>query len=153
MRILEIMTSNPACCTPDTTLRDVARMMVEYDCGEIPICDSRDNGHLIGVITDRDIVCRAVADGLDMSRTPVSSCMTTPAITLMKNATLEDAVNLMEENMIRRIPITDETGCVCGIVSQADLAIKANDDQLTEVVKEVSRPTDESSRVGSSSNR
>ena len=153
MRLLEIMTTEPACCTPDTTLRDVARMMVEYDCGEIPVCDSSDRGHVIGVITDRDIACRAVADGMDPNRTPVSACMTTPALTLKPDATLEDAMNLMEENMIRRIPVTNGEGCVCGIVSQADIACKANSKQLSEVVKEVSKPTEESSRVGSTSNR
>ena len=153
MKILEIMTSDPACCTPEATLRDVARMMVEYDCGEIPVCDSKDRGHIVGVITDRDIVCRAVAEGLDMSRTAVSTCMTTPAITLKKDATLEDAIALMEKNMIRRLPITDKDGCVCGIVSQADIALKSDDDTISEVVKEVSQPIESASCVGDTSSK
>jgi CBS domain-containing protein len=151
MKILEMMTSDPACCTPEATLRDVARMMVEYDCGEIPVCDSKDRGHIIGVITDRDIVCRAVAEGLDMSRTPVSTCMTTPAITLKKDATLEEAIELMETNMIRRLPITDKDGCVCGIVSQADIALKADSESISEVVREVSQPCESSSQVSNPS--
>ena len=147
MTILELMTSDPACCTPDTTLREVARMMVEYDCGEIPICDSNTNGHVIGVVTDRDIVCRAVAEGKDMSRTPVSFCMTAPAITASPNMKIEEAIELMEKKMIRRLPVTDDTGCVCGMLSQADIACKGDKDLLVEVVQEVSQPTDEASRV------
>lgn len=153
MRLLELMTSDPACCTPDTTLREVARMMVEYDCGEIPVCNSGERGTIVGVITDRDIVCRAVADGMDMSEATVSQCMTTPAMTLTAESTLEDAVNLMEENMIRRIPIVDKDGCVCGMVSQADIARKSDGSKVGEVVREVSKPCEESSRVGSASAR
>jgi CBS domain-containing protein len=153
MKILDLMTNDVACCTPDTTLREAARMMVEYDCGEIPVCDTRGQGHVVGVITDRDIVCRAVADGLDMGATMVSSCMTSPAVTLTTEATLEDAMGLMEENMIRRIPIVDKDGCVCGIVSQADIARKSEGHMVSEVVREVSRPSEEASRVGTSSNR
>lgn len=153
MTISEIMTKNPACCTPDTTLREVARMMVEHDCGEIPVCDSRDSGHPIGVVTDRDIVCRAVADGVDVGRTPVSSVMTTPAITASPEMSLEDCCNLMEENMVRRIPVVDASGCICGIVSQADIACKSDSTVISEIVKEVSKPTEEPSRVGFSSYR
>ena len=153
MKISELMTSDPVCCTADTTLRDVARMMVEFDCGEIPVCDSSERGHIVGVITDRDIVCRAVADGLDMSQTPVSKCMTSPAVTASCDTSLKDAMEMMETNMIRRLPITDETGCICGILSQADIAMKADKDSTAEVVMEVSKPTDHSSRVNTTSNR
>lgn len=128
-------------------------MMVEHDCGEIPVCDSRDSGHPIGVVTDRDIVCRAVADGVDVGRTPVSSVMTTPAITASPEMSLEDCCNLMEENMVRRIPVVDASGCICGIVSQADIACKSDSTVISEIVKEVSKPTEEPSRVGFSSYR
>ena len=153
MRISEIMTSNPTCCTPDTTLKDAARMMAECDCGEIPVCDSNDKGHVIGVITDRDITCRAVAQGLDVNKTPVSKCMTTPVISSSPNASLEDVMELMEENMIRRIPVIDDRGCVCGMLSQADIACKTDGLRVTEIVREISQPTDEASRVGSASMR
>lgn len=153
MTVSEIMTKNPACCTPDTTLREVARMMVEHDCGEIPVCDSRDSGHPIGVVTDRDIVCRAVADGVDVNRTPVSSAMTTPPITASPDMTLEDCCALMEENMIRRIPVVDQSGCICGIVSQADIACRGEGEIIVEIIKEVSQPTEAPSRVGFSSYR
>ena len=153
MKVSDIMTSEPTCCTPDTTLRDVAKMMVECDCGSVPVCDAHDHGHIVGVITDRDIVCRAVAQGLDINRTAVSTCMTTPAVTLHREAPLEDAADLLEQNMIRRIPITDNDGCVCGILAQADIASKGEGTMITEVLREVSRPTQDSSRVGSASMR
>lgn len=149
MNISEIMTRNPACCTPDMTLREVARMMVEHDCGEIPVCDQRQNSHVIGVITDRDVCCRAVADGMDVNTTAVSTCMTTPAVTCNPEMSLQDCCNLMEQNMIRRVPVVDSQDCIVGIVSQADIACKGEAGVLTEIVKQVSQPTEESSRVGS----
>lgn len=129
------------------TLREVARMMVEHDCGEIPVCDSRQNGHVMGVITDRDICCRAVADGMDVNTAAVSTCMTSPAVTCNPDMTLEECCNLMEQNMIRRVPVVDQNDCVVGIVSQADIACKGDAGVLTEIVKEISQPTEESSRV------
>jgi CBS domain-containing protein len=145
MKILEIMTSDPACCSPDATLRDVSRMMVEYDCGQIPVCNEKDE--IIGVITDRDIVCRAVAEGMDMSTTRVSECMTTSPITVTADTKLEDAINLMEKNMIRRLPVMSENGTLCGMLSQADIACKGNQDLLAEVVQEVSQPTEHASLI------
>lgn len=153
MKISEIMTSNPICCTPDTTLKDAARMMAENDCGQIPVCDSKENGEVVGVITDRDIVCRAVADGLDIHRTRVRECMSAPVITLASDSDLEDAIDLMELNMIRRLPIIDDTNCVCGMLSLSDIACKTDGRKTTEVTKEVSRPTEEPSRVGTASMR
>ncbi|MEA2552987.1 MAG: hypothetical protein QOJ65_1163 [Fimbriimonadaceae bacterium] len=153
MRVSEIMTKNPACCTPDSTLRDVARMMVEHDCGEIPVCEDRSGGGLVGVITDRDIVCRAVADGMDVNTTTADCCMTTPPVSASPDMSLDDVCSLMEENMIRRVPVVDESGCVCGIVSQADIACKANGYVIAEIVREVSKPTEDPSHVGTSSTR
>ncbi len=153
MKVSDIMTSDPTCCTPDSTLRDVAKTMADCHCGSIPVCDSHDHGHVVGVITDRDIVCRAVALGLDVNRTPVSACMTVPPVTLNNDAALEDASDLMKENMIRRIPIIDGNGCLCGIVSQADIADKGDSQMISQIMREVSQPTETSSRVGSASMR
>lgn len=128
-------------------------MMVEHDCGEIPVCDQRQNGHVIGVITDRDICCRAVADGMDVNITTASACMTTPAVTCTPDMSLEDCCNLMEQNMIRRVPVVDQTGTVCGIVSMADVACRGETAVITEIVQQISQPTEEPSRVGYSSDR
>src|SRR6186713_3160059 len=77
MTVNELMTLDPVCCTPQTPLREVARLMSSHDCGEIPVVETRDNRLLIGVVTDRDIVLRAVADGRNPADTPIETCMTT----------------------------------------------------------------------------
>jgi CBS domain-containing protein len=139
MTVKDIMTPAPACCTLDTGLRDVAHMMVEHDCGEIPICD--DGKRPIGVVTDRDIVCRLVAEGLNPLDHAARDCMSTPAITVAADAEVADASRLMEQYRIRRLPVVDAAGAICGIVSQADLAVKGPSAIAIEMVEKVSERT------------
>lgn len=139
MRIEDIMTKNPKFCTPDTNLREVARMMVDCDCGEIPIVDSQQNRKPIGVITDRDIVCRAVAQGKNPLELSARDCMTTPAVTCTPETTVEDCCRHMEQRQVRRIPVVDKNAQLCGIVSQADLARTLPAQQSGGVVKQVSQ--------------
>ena len=131
------MTANPQCCSADTSLNEVAKLMVECDCGEIPVVDSTKK--LVGVVTDRDIVCRAVAKGLNTASAKASEVMTSPVISVTEECSLEDVLAKMEENQIRRVPVVDGTGCVCGIISQADVAHHAQEEETGEMVKEVSR--------------
>ena len=145
MTVQNIMTTNVACCTPDTPLNQVARMMVEHDCGEIPIADN--SGRVLGVVTDRDICCRAVAHDCNVCETTASEIMSTPVVTAQPTMSLEQCAQLMEQNMIRRIPVVDQNGCCCGIVAQADLANKS-DGVVEEVVKYVSQPTHSASNTG-----
>ena len=135
----EIMTPAPQCCSADTTLNDVANLMVEADCGEIPITDG--SNRLIGVITDRDIVCRVVAKGKDPSSVTASECMTQPVVCVNEDTPIEDVLSVMEENQIRRVPVVDASGCCCGIISQADIALSATDNKVGEMVREVSKDT------------
>ena len=136
-RAREIMTPSPQCCARETTLNEVANLMVEADCGEIPITDG--SNRLVGVVTDRDIVCRAVAKGKNPSATTAGEVMTEPVVCVDENSSLEDVVAVMEENQIRRVPEVDATGCCCGIISQADVAMHAREGQTGELVKEVSK--------------
>jgi CBS domain-containing protein len=147
MNVRDVMTSKPVCGTPDTSLREVARLMVEHDCGEIPIVDSRDSMRPIGVVTDRDITCRVVAAGRNPLELTAADCMTTPVVCVTPDTSLEDCCNLMEENQVRRVPVVDEFGCCCGIVAQSDVARKASRTLASELVKEVSEPTGAASRV------
>lgn len=133
----EIMTSAPQCCSSDTTLNEVANLMVEADCGEIPVIDA--SNRLIGVITDRDIVCRVVAKGKNPSAVTAAECMSEPVVVVTEDTTLEDVMAVMEENQIRRVPVVDAAGSCCGIISQADVAKAATDNQTGELVKEVSK--------------
>lgn len=146
MQVREIMTENPACCAPDASVRDAARLMVDNDCGEIPVVDAQ--GKPVGVITDRDIACRAIAEGKD-GKTQVREVMSSPAITVSPETSVEDCCRTMEENQIRRVPVVDEKGSCCGIVAQADVALEGTGQMAAEVVRDVSRPSEDASRASS----
>lgn len=133
----DVMTANPQCCSADTPLNEVAKLMVECDCGEIPVVDSAKK--LVGVVTDRDIVCRAVAKDLNTAAVKAREVMTQPVISVKEDCTLDDVLSTMEEHQIRRVPVLDAGGCVCGIISQADVALVAQESETGELVKEVSR--------------
>ncbi|HEY8518938.1 MAG TPA: CBS domain-containing protein [Gammaproteobacteria bacterium] len=139
MQVRDIMTENPACCSPETRLDEVARLMADNDCGEIPIVDEQ--GRPAGVVTDRDIACRAVARGLDPKRTTAREVMSDPVVTASLDDTLEEVCARMEEYQIRRVPVVDERGICCGMVSQADIARVASEHHTAELVRDISRPT------------
>lgn len=132
-----LMTADPQCCTAETPLNEVAKLMVENDCGEIPIVDH--DKQLIGVVTDRDIVCRVVAKGQNPSAMTAQDAMTQPVISVTEGSSLEDVLSLMEEHQIRRVPVVDATGACCGIIAQADVALVARESEVGEMVREVSR--------------
>src|SRR5206468_3204334 len=125
----------------DTSLQDVAILMVEHDCGEIPVVDNLQSKRPVGVVTDRDITCRTVALGKNPLELRARDCMSSPAVTVTPETGLDDCCSVMEDNQLRRIPVVDESGCCCGIVSQADIAQNASKSDAGAVVKEVSRKT------------
>jgi CBS domain-containing protein len=141
MLVREIMTENPACCTPETSLQDVAQMMVDHDCGCIPVVENDSSKIPVGVITDRDITCRIVAQGKNPLDLTAGDAMTASVVAVTPDTTLEDCCNLMEEKQIRRIAVVDDKGACCGILAQADIASNAGDSKTAEVVQEVSRAT------------
>ncbi len=148
MKIREVMTPNPACCTPDTSLREVAEMFVEYDCGAVPVVDNKESMRTLGIVTDRDIACRAIAKGANALELAARDCMSSPGVTVRAEESLDAAITAMEENRVRRLIVVDELGRCCGIVSQADIALKAPKSKTAEVVREVSEPTLGPSAVG-----
>jgi CBS domain-containing protein len=137
MSVATVMTENPA-CTPNSSLTEVARLMVENDCGEIPVVEDMMSRKLAGVITDRDIATRVVAAGRNSADAKASDCMTTPAIAVTADTSLEDCCEVMESAKIRRVPVIDDKGGVIGIVSLADVVRSANASTTQSVVKEVS---------------
>jgi CBS domain-containing protein len=139
MKVKEIMSKDPACCTRETSLQDVAVLMVEHDCGEIPVVDSMESKRPVGVVTDRDITCRTVALGKNPLELRARDCMSSPAVTVTPETSVDDCCNVMEENQLRRVVVIDASGCCCGIVSQADIAEHGSKGEAGEVVKEVSR--------------
>ena len=138
MTVATVMTSSPACCTPGTSLTEVARLMVDNDCGEIPVVEDMQGRKLAGVITDRDIATRVVAAGKNSAEACATDCMSTPAISVGTDTSLQECCELMETHQIRRVPVVDESGAVVGIVSLADVVRNANSSTTVAVVKEVS---------------
>ena len=140
----DVMTLNPACCAPETPLDQVARLMVQHDCGEIPVLDAGE--HPIGVVTDRDIVCRFVAEGKNPMAFTAELCMSQPAITVAVDASMSEVVATMEKHQVRRVPVVDEAGCCAGMIAQADVAWTGRAREVAELVREVSRETGQISR-------
>jgi CBS domain-containing protein len=136
-RARDVMTTDPACCSPNTTLDQVAKMMVQNDCGEIPIVDTANRP--IGVVTDRDIVCRVVAEGKNPSAHTAEQAMTRSVITVPTNARMDDVIGTMADHQIRRVLVVDDGGCCAGIIAQADIVFEAQPREAAEVVREVSR--------------
>ena len=139
MNIRTVMTANPACCVASTPLHEVARLMVQHDCGEIPVVD--ENHIPIGVLTDRDITIRTVAQGIDPTQHAAGQYMTSPCVTISLDRSLEACCELMEVLQVRRIPVVDKAGKLCGIVSLADVAEYAEREVIVDVLKEVSEPS------------
>lgn len=140
MTVRDIMTKDPVCCTPDLPLPEVARMMANHDCGEIPVVDSTVSRVPIGVITDRDITVRAVAQNRNPLDAKVSECMSQPAIVVEAGATVDDCCKLLEAEQIRRVPVVDRQRRLVGIVSQADIARRVSNRAVGQVVFDVSKP-------------
>jgi len=141
MRVRDLMTKNPVCCTPDISLANAARMMVVYDCGALPVVGDLAGRMPLGIITDRDIVTRAIASDHDPMTMTVRDCMTSPPTTIVEDATVHECVELLELSQIRRVIVVDATGACCGIVAQADIALHSSKRETGALVHEVSKRT------------
>jgi CBS domain-containing protein len=139
MKARDIMTRRVATATPDTSLVEIARLLVENDCGAIPILDDETSRRPVGMITDRDIVCRVVAASENPGERAASDCMSTPCVTVGEDTSFDACCASMETARVRRLVVVDEEGRCCGIVSQADVARRVPD-KAGEVVREVSQP-------------
>jgi CBS domain-containing protein len=139
------MTENPHAVTPDATLSEVAQKMRDLDVGIIPVVESDENRRLRGVITDRDITLRAVAEGKG-GDAKVSECMTERVRAVNKNDSIQDVMWVMRREQVRRVPVTDREGRLVGIIAQADLAVDyASDDasretEVGETLERISEP-------------
>ena len=142
MRVQDVMSKDPACVTPGTTIREAAQLMQREDVGIIPVVEEKGKKRLIGVVTDRDIAIRVVAEGRD-SGTRVSDVMSTSRLaTCSPDDNLDDAMERMANEQVRRIPIVDDRGSLVGIVAQADIVRKARDsDRAERTVREISEPS------------
>jgi CBS domain-containing protein len=137
----ELMTANPACCTPDATAQQVARLMEENDCGCIPVVEDAESRFLVGVITDRDLALRGIARGR-APETPVHELMTSDVSAVAPDDDVASVERLMSDLQVRRVPVVDADGCCVGIISQADLVLEdaEHDGEVSLVVERISEP-------------
>ena len=139
MLVKEIMAKDLKWTTPEADLVSAAKLMKEEDCGSLPVIGSKTDRKPVGIITDRDIAIRAVAEGLDVTETTVEECMTPSTVTVEADTTLEECLQAMEENQIRRIIVVDDAGACIGIVSQAQIALNIPSRMAGELLQEISR--------------
>lgn len=142
MKTRDIMTPSPCCCSPNDSLEAVARTMRDNDCGAVPIVA---DGRIVGIVTDRDLAVRALAEGKGAD-TKVGAVITRNPLCCRADDDVHDVERVMADNQVRRVPVVDADGACVGIVSQADLARAAKDGQrVTEhevalVVERISEP-------------
>jgi CBS domain-containing protein len=140
MKCSEVMTSNPACCLPDDNVERAAQLMRDEDVGPIPVVQDEGRRSLVGILTDRDIATKVVAEGRDPKRTRVSEVMTRDPVTCGPEEPVERAIDNMEQHQVRRILVADQARRLVGIIAQADVATRTNEDLKTaELVREISR--------------
>lgn len=138
MKVQDVMTRDPRCVTPETSAREAAQVMKDEDVGIVPVVEGE---RLVGVVTDRDLALRVVADGRDSSAA-VRDVMSSGRIaTCRPDEDLDRVMETMAKEQVRRIPIVDERGSLVGIVAQADVVLKAKDDRKAEkTVEQISEP-------------
>jgi CBS domain-containing protein len=142
VRVGDIMTPDPACCTPESTAREVAMLMKEHDCGSIPVVENQEKRRLVGTVTDRDLAIRGLAAGKG-PETPVRQLMTIAPITSAPEDEVETVREVMIARRVRRVPVVDRNGAVVGIVAQADIALEegaASDQEVGRIVEAISDP-------------
>lgn len=137
----ELMTPDPACCEAGESIARVAGVMKREDVGAVPVVDSHEDRKLIGIITDRDIVIKVLAEGADVNAATVRDAMTLGPSACRADDDAQKAITLMAEQQVRRIPIVDAQGRLCGIIAQADVATRLSHDNATgELVEAISEP-------------
>jgi len=135
MYVRDAMTPDPAACEPTTTLRLVATLMLDHDCAAVPIVSS---GEVVGIVTDRDIVCRAVARGWNAAELPASAVMSAPLVAIHPDETFDDAAQVMKENHVHHLPVIDDDGRLLGILAQSDLGRRMSNRELGQLARKTS---------------
>ncbi|MGI2327599.1 CBS domain-containing protein [Planococcus sp. YIM B11945] len=139
MKVTEIMTTDVETCTPDTPIQAVATQMMTLDVGSIPVAE---NGRLVGIVTDRDIVVRGIAAQFALD-TPVGQIISSNLVTGTADMDIEDAATLMASNQIRRLPIVEDGDRLVGIVALGDVAVKDPSDQHAgAAIEDISKPAE-----------
>jgi CBS domain-containing protein len=138
----QLMSKDPVFCTPGDPVDVVAQLMLTEDIGSLPVIAGRQTVKLIGIITDRDLALKVVAEGRDPRSVTVDEVMTRQPVTCNANDEIRRALEIMAEHQVRRIPVLDEDGLLVGIIAQADIAERLGEPEKTaKVVEEISKST------------
>lgn len=132
----ELMTRNPRTIERSTSLAEAAKLMKAEDTGVLPIAEG---DRLVGVLTDRDIAIRAVAEGRDAKSTTAGDIASTTLVTIDPQQSIDEAMRLMSQHQVRRLPVCEEDGRLVGMLSQADIARVASDERIGETVSNISQ--------------
>jgi CBS domain-containing protein len=137
MQVQDLMTSDVTCVSPEATLQQAAQKMRDLDVGSLPVCDQ---DRLIGIVTDRDIAVRAVADGIDSTQCMVSEIMSEGVEYCYMDDDLEEATECMKKKQIRRLVVLDHNKRLAGILALGDIAVTADEEHVGETLEEISEP-------------
>jgi len=136
----EIMTTDPQCCLPSDPVMMAAQIMKSEDVGPVPVVENKEEKKLAGIVTDRDLAIKVVAEARDPKTTPVAEVMSEGLVTCRDNDDVRSVLQLMEVNQLRRIPVVDKHDCLQGIIAQADVATRLGSANAAgKVVQEVSQ--------------
>ena len=136
----EVMTKSPVSALPTDTVVNVAQLMKERDIGPVPIVEDKVSRKLVGIVTDRDLAMKVVAEGRDPNTTLVRDVMTKEVVTCREEDDIDGTLDAMSTHQLRRIPVVDKDDRLVGIIAQADVAIRMDEPEKTgEVVKEISQ--------------
>src|SRR5262245_46847571 len=139
MKVRDIMTPNPACCTSEDTAQRAALLMRNLDVGAVPVIDDEVSRRPVGIVTDRDLCVAIVSQGLDPTRARLADHMSTDLVCCAPDDDVQAVSAAMQERQIRRVPVVDGDGACCGIVAMADLALKApREGEVGRTIREVS---------------
>jgi CBS domain-containing protein len=136
----DVMTRNPVVSVASDTVEHVAKLMKAEDIGPVPIVQDQNSKKLIGIVTDRDLAMKIVAEGRDPQRTRVEEVMTRDPVTCHEGDDLKEALDAMRKHQVRRIPVIDNNEHIVGIIAQADVAIHEDAKTTGKVVEDISKP-------------
>ena len=141
MKVKEFMSQTPVCCTPETGLIAIAKEMIRHNCGVLPVVgDTGTRKPLLGIVTDRDIVCRSLGRDEDPLGMTVGQVMTREVVSAKPNEDLMECRRRMEQSLIRRLPVVDDSGAVVGMLTQADIARSDSDATSGAFLNKLSQP-------------
>jgi len=138
--VADLMSREIDFCTPDCSVQAVACMMADRNVGSIPVVNNTDRLVPIGIMTDRDIVTRVIAPGLDPCAVRVDQFMSMGLQTISSIAPVSEAIVMMQRHQLRRLAVVDDTGCLVGILSYSDVTRPADAEQNAEMIRELSEP-------------